>query len=183
MTPDFIPQLKPDFIPQSVHDDARAVARKFAKTYHLPKSDIDDLLQEMFIAISRRLPLFKGNSKPATFMGAVIRHVAIHYVREQVKFEHNQFSFCAVNENIEAGNDFLESFCREEEFTLLHEAVEEQPGRFRTIGEFYLQGYTLREIAARLGLTYGYFYYRIWKEFLKRMKATLKTKGMTSWLH
>ncbi len=175
--------MNPDFLPQSVCDDARHVAKNLVRAYHLSKTDIDDILQEMHLAIHCALPRFRGTCQPATYMGGIIRRFAANYGRK-IRTMCVQISTCAVRLNGEAETyDFVEKLCRKEEFSLLHEAVETQDEPFCTIGKLFLVGYSGRAIAETLGFSHSQFTKRLYPQFLQQLKATLNKKGMKSWLH
>ena len=61
--------------------------------YTIPDTDVDDLTQDIFIAVMRSIASFEGRAKFSTWLRTLInRHVADYYRKRERKLEERNFS-------------------------------------------------------------------------------------------
>jgi RNA polymerase sigma-70 factor (ECF subfamily) len=70
---------------QHVDDVARIVARLMGP--HTSEADIDDLVQQVFIAADRALPKFRGDSKITTWLYGIASRVVLHNLRGRRRYK------------------------------------------------------------------------------------------------
>ncbi|MFB6272008.1 MAG: RNA polymerase sigma factor [Salinibacter sp.] len=126
-----------------------------------------DLVQETFFQALRSLPDFRGNSKITTWLHSIAKNVALarhrkdqrHSYLEEETLEHVR----ATSSSEDAAAFFsagplakspVEDAEREQEYSLLHEAMEELSDSYREIIRLRdLEERSTKEVAERLNLT------------------------------
>ena len=76
-----VPQARPTF--REVYDEHFAFAWRCAAHRGVPAGALDDVVQEVFIVIHRKLPEFEGRASLRTWIAAVVRRVVADYVRKR----------------------------------------------------------------------------------------------------
>jgi RNA polymerase sigma-70 factor (ECF subfamily) len=71
----------PDF--SAVYDQYFAFVWRLAANSRVPHSHLDDVVQETFLAIHRKLPTFEGRSSLRTWIAAVTRNTAQEFLRRK----------------------------------------------------------------------------------------------------
>jgi RNA polymerase sigma-70 factor, ECF subfamily len=71
----------PDFA--TIYDQHFAFVWRLAAMSRVPASHLDDVVQETFLVIHRRLPSFEGRSSLRTWIAAVTRNTAHEFVRRK----------------------------------------------------------------------------------------------------
>ena len=71
----------PDF--QALYDRHFAFVWRLAANSRVPSSHLDDVVQEIFLVIHRRLPSFEGRSSLKTWIAAITRNTAKEFVRRK----------------------------------------------------------------------------------------------------
>lgn len=75
------PAEVPDFA--TVYDRHFAFVWRLAANCRVPPSHLDDVVQETFLAIHRKLPSFEGRSSLKTWIASVTRITAVEFVRRK----------------------------------------------------------------------------------------------------
>jgi RNA polymerase sigma-70 factor (ECF subfamily) len=75
------PALVPDFA--TVYDEYFAFVWRLAANLRVPRAHLDDVVQETFLAIHRKLPTFEGRSSLRTWIASVTRNTAKEFVRRK----------------------------------------------------------------------------------------------------
>ena len=75
------PAEVPDFA--TVYDSHFAFVWRLAANCRVPASHLDDVVQETFLAIHRKLPSFEGRSSLRTWIASVTRITAMEFVRRK----------------------------------------------------------------------------------------------------
>ena len=75
------PHARPTF--REVYDEHFAFAWRSAAHRGVPAGALDDVVQEVFIVVHRKLPEFEGRSSLRTWIAAVVRRVVADYVRKR----------------------------------------------------------------------------------------------------
>src|SRR6187402_2741317 len=71
----------PDF--PTLYDRHFAFVWRLAANTRVPSSHLDDVVQEIFLVIHRRLPSFEGRSSLKTWIAAITRNTAKEFVRRK----------------------------------------------------------------------------------------------------
>jgi RNA polymerase sigma-70 factor, ECF subfamily len=71
----------PDFA--TVYDQNFAFVWRLAANSRVPPSHLDDVVQETFLAIHRKLPTFEGRSSLRTWIAAITRNTAKEFLRRK----------------------------------------------------------------------------------------------------
>jgi len=71
----------PDF--PTIYDRYFAFVWRLAANSRVPHSHLDDVVQETFLVIHRRLPSFEGRSSLRTWIAAITRNTAAEFVRRK----------------------------------------------------------------------------------------------------
>src|SRR5262245_30313270 len=75
------PDLVPDFA--ALYDRYFAFVWRLAANSRVPASHLDDVVQETFLAIHRKLPSFEGRSSLRTWIAAVTRNTVKEFLRRK----------------------------------------------------------------------------------------------------
>jgi RNA polymerase sigma-70 factor, ECF subfamily len=144
--------------------------RVFTICRHLTRSraDAEDATQEVFVALLRAVPRFRGDSSLATF---------IHRIAVRVSVKHRQKSSRHSAIRVEAAeattNDPMES---KDDQRRLWRAIEQLSLEHRTVlALFAVDGMSHREIAAVLGVPEGTVWSRL--HLARKRLAALLTDG------
>jgi len=117
-----------------------ALVARSASLYHVNEEDVEDLLQETRIALWEAGQELVG----AAWVARVANHKAVDLVRRRVRARAHLRAYAALSEG--RGPE-------PEVGLLLHARVAELPARLRDFYELrYVQGWSERELATRLGL-------------------------------
>ena len=71
----------PDF--PTIYDRYFALVWRLAANSRVPQSHLDDVVQETFLVIHRKLPSFEGRSSLRTWIAAITRNTAAEFVRRK----------------------------------------------------------------------------------------------------
>ena len=150
---------------------ARLVAR-IAATYERRPALVEELVQDVFLAVFRALPRFRGDASLKTFIARIAHNVGVDHVRRATRrpgeaHEELGRDVADAGEGVEGATDL--SLKRER----LVRAVRELPVSLRQVMSLHLEGFSNVEIAEALGLSAGNVGVR-----LHRAKADLKTAMM-----
>jgi len=140
-------------------DFLRSVLRRYTET----EETAQDLLQETFFQALRSLPDFRGESKLTTWLYSIAKNVALARYRKDKRrspLEEETLTRVAARSGEKAGGGTyaswnpVEETTRNEETSLVHEALEELSENYREIIELRdLEELSTKEVADRLGLT------------------------------
>ena len=152
-----------------VREQASMIAR-IASTYERRPALIEELTQDVFLALYRALPGFRGDASLRTFIARITHNVCVDHVRRATRRpqEHGNDGLDDLvdsEQNIEAATDL--SLARDRLLT----AVRTLPLPQRQLISLHLEGFDNRDIAEALGMSAGNVRVR-----LHRAKEILKTK-------
>lgn len=126
-----------------------------------------DLVQETFFQALRSLPDFRGNSKVTTWLHSIAKNVALAHHRKDQRYSYLEEETLehvrATSSSEDAANSFsagsiakspVEDAEREQEYSLLYDAMEELSDSYREIIRLRdLEERSTKEVAQRLDLT------------------------------
>jgi len=134
---------------QVVHDH-HAMIHRIAASYEATSTTVEDLVQDIYIAIWQSLPAFRGESSVRTFVARIATNRAITHVararRRPVAVE--------LNEHLPApGADPERQAIVQDRSARLSSAVRAMPLTYREVAMLALEGLTTRDIADILGIS------------------------------
>ena len=115
--------------------------------YTIPDSDVDDITQEIFIAVMRSIPSFRGRAKFTTWLRTIInRQVADYYRKRQRKAEEvNLYDFKLASERDNVGSK------QHDERITMRWALKKLPTEYQEIILLrFAEGLRFKEIATEL---------------------------------
>ena len=154
----------PDAVRRHIYENRgylKSILRRFAET----EAIAEDLLQETFFQALRSLPDFRGDSKLSTWLYSIAKNVALARYRKDKRrspLEEETLTRVAAQSDGHPGDpsgtapswDPAEQTTRNEEKTLVHEALEELSENYREVIKLRdLEELSTEETAEKLGLT------------------------------
>jgi RNA polymerase sigma factor (sigma-70 family) len=127
-----------------------AMIKRIASSYESEAPRLEELVQDIYFAIWRALPSFRGNCSLRTFVARIATNRSVTHVARAVKLPPSR----ELTENIPAPGDNPEGHAiavdREAKLT---SAVRSLPLAYRQTAMLTLEGLTPKEIADVLGIT------------------------------
>jgi len=154
----------PDAVRRHIYDNRgylKSILRRFTET----EAIAEDLLQETFFQALRSLPDFRGDSKLSTWLYSIAKNVALARYRKDKRrspLEEETLTRVAAESDGHPGDpsgtapswDPVEQTTRNEERSLVHEALEELSDNYREVIKLRdLEELSTEETAEKLGLT------------------------------
>lgn len=135
------------------------------------REDVEDISQEVFMKVYRKLKLFRGDSKLSTWIAKIAYNTSISHVRGLKKeLSYDESPMLVANECDETHNQ--KGIEREEAKKYLLELIEELPVHYRTVLTlFHLEEFSYREIEEITEMPEGTI-----KSYLSRARKILKEK-------
>lgn len=135
------------------------------------REDVEDISQEVFMKVYRKLKLFRGDSKLSTWIAKIAYNTSISHVRGLKKeLSYDESPMLVANESDETHNQ--KGIEREEAKKYLLELIEELPVHYRTVLTlFHLEEFSYREIEEITEMPEGTI-----KSYLSRARKILKEK-------
>jgi RNA polymerase sigma-70 factor (ECF subfamily) len=127
-----------------------AMIKRIASSYEAQPHLVEELVQDIYLAIWRALPSFRGGSQLRTFVARIATNRAVTHVKRALKLP----TSLEVDEDIPAPGDGPESRAIAlDEQTSLTSAVRRLPLSYRQTAMLALEGLSPKEIADVLGIT------------------------------
>lgn len=136
------------------------------------QDEVEDICQEVFIKVFRKLKLFRGESKLSTWIARIAYNTSISHIRKQLKNErsYDESPGLVANEKDEELNQ--KGIEKEEAKKYLLEMIEELPVHYRTVLTlFHLEEFSYKEIEEITEMPEGTI-----KSYLSRARKILKEK-------
>lgn len=135
------------------------------------REDVEDISQEVFMKVYRKLKLFRGDSKLSTWIAKIAYNTSISHVRGLKKeLSYDESPALVANVSDETRNQ--KGIEREEAKKYLLELIEELPVHYRTVLTlFHLEEFSYREIEEITEMPEGTI-----KSYLSRARKFLKEK-------
>ena len=134
--------------------------------------DVEDISQEVFIKVFRKMKHFRGESRLSTWIAKIAYNTSISHVRKQIKNErsYDESPGLVAHEKDEEFNQ--KSIEKEEAKKYLLEMIEELPVQYRTVLTlFHLEEFSYKEIEEITEMPEGTI-----KSYLSRARKILKEK-------
>lgn len=127
-----------------------AMIKRIASSYEAEPHLVEELVQDIYFAIWRALPSFRGDSQLRTFVAHIATNRAVTHVKRALKLP----TCLEVDEDIPAPGAGPESRAIAlDEQNMLISAVRKLPLSYRQTAMLTLEGLTPTEIADVLGIT------------------------------
>ena len=144
------PPPDPDF--DALVREHAAMVSRIAATYEKRRALIEELSQEIFLAVFRALPRFRGEAKLKTFIARIANNVGVDHVRKATRhLKEVEESYASHLPDPESNQE------RSADLTLkrerLFEAIRTLDISLRQVVGLHLEGFTNAEIADALSLT------------------------------
>jgi RNA polymerase sigma-70 factor (ECF subfamily) len=130
--------------------DHQAMIHRIARSYEARTTAVEDLVQDIYMAIWQALPDFRGESSIRTFVARIANNRAITHVARASRMP----LAVELNEHLPApGTDPEHRAIAQNRSARLSSAVRIMPLTYRQVAMLALEGLTAREIADVLGIT------------------------------
>ncbi len=137
------------------------------------QEDVEDICQEVFIKVFRKLKRFKGESRLSTWIAAIAYNTSISHIRKKIRQNEHSYDehpiLIAAEEDDALNQKIVE---KEEAKKYLLEMIERLPVNYRTVLTlFHLEEFSYKEIEQITGMPEGTI-----KSYLSRARKLLKEK-------
>jgi RNA polymerase sigma-70 factor (ECF subfamily) len=167
----------PSSFEEAYQEHAQTVAR-WARQLAGMDADIEDIVQEVFIVVSRRLAGFRGEARFTSWLFEITRKIAANHRRRQRRLLGHAGGQEALSHVPAVGRDPLAELERRQAGALLYRALDRLPDKYRMILVLYeIEGLSTRAIADLCGLhlaTTKVRLHRAREKFLRCYQALLK---------
>ncbi|WP_026675249.1 RNA polymerase sigma factor [Alkalihalobacterium bogoriense] len=120
--------------------------------YYTGKTDVEDLVQEVFIKAGKGLASYRGQSTPKTWLFSIARNVAIDEERKKKKKLSQSTPFDEAMWNQQSGATPEQIFLQQEEYHELYIAISRQKKKYREVLILRgIQDLSVKETAQILG--------------------------------
>lgn len=150
---------------------------RYLRSFSVEEKELDDMVQEIALAVFRALPRFRGDAAPSTFIYAIAHRQLMKHRRRLGRERHNlprtgnDDMRLAIQEA--PGTDMATDIINEEAATRVRMALERLPGRQREVLILrYMEQCKIRDIATMLDRSEGTVKATIFKA-LKNLKTAL----------
>jgi RNA polymerase sigma-70 factor (ECF subfamily) len=167
---------------QEVYDQTLPFVLRKARRLGVVESDIDDVTQEVFVAVFRRLQDFEGRSSVRTWVLGILDRLVQNYRRRQRRKgnEQAQSKDTVDPEQIpDAGADPSEFASRQQAWKVLHKLLDELTDEKAVVFVMAeLEGMTLREIATLMNSRVGTIASRLRAARIDFARALARMRGL-----
>lgn len=132
-------------------DQHAAMVRRIASVYERDPGRIEDLMQDIWFAVWRALPLLKNEATLKGFIARIAQNVCVTHVRRAIA-RPSQALTDAVPDPATPVHDAMTQSAR---VNRLLEAVRELPDTLKAVATLYLEEMPVRDIAVALGISEG----------------------------
>lgn len=137
------------------------------------QADAEDVCQEVFMKVFRKIDRFRGDSKLSTWIATIAYNTSISYVRKQNRHRELSYDDEPLLMNVEKEQVFSHKTVEMEEAKkYLLQLIEKLPVNYRTVLTLYhLEEFSYKEIEKITGMPEGTV-----KSYLSRARKILKEK-------
>jgi len=137
------------------------------------QEDVEDVCQEVFIKVFKKLKRFRGESRLSTWIAAIAYNTGISHIRKEARKMENSYdehpALIAAEKDTELNQKMVE---KEEVKKYLLDMIELLPVHYRTVLTlFHLEEFSYKEIEQITGMPEGTI-----KSYLSRARNLLKEK-------
>lgn len=137
------------------------------------QEDVEDVCQEVFIKVFRKLKRFRGDSRLSTWIATIAYNTGISHIRKQLRQNEHSYDEQPALIIAEKDDSINQKIVEKEEVKkYLLELIEELPVNYRTVLTlFHLEEFSYKEIEQITGMPEGTI-----KSYLSRARKILKEK-------
>ena len=137
------------------------------------QDELEDICQEVFIKVYRKLKSFRGDSRLSTWIATIAYNTSISYLRKQSRYDEVLYDNEIPAAFEKTGSEFASGEVEKNEVRqYLLELIEELPVHYRSVLTlFYLEEFSYKEIEQITGMPEGTI-----KSYLSRARGLLKGK-------
>jgi RNA polymerase sigma-70 factor (ECF subfamily) len=137
------------------------------------QADVEDVCQEVFMKVFRKIDRFRGDSKLSTWIATIAYNTSISYVRKQGRHREPSYDEDPLLMNLEIEQVFSHKTVEKDEAKkYLLQLIEKLPVNYRTVLTLYhLEEFSYKEIEKITGMPEGTV-----KSYLSRARKLLKEK-------
>ena len=137
------------------------------------QEDVEDICQEVFIKVFRKLKRFRGESRLSTWIAAIAYNTSISHIRKEMRKMESSYDETPSLMKDEKDSGLNQSGVEQQEIKkYLLEMIEQLPLHYRTVLTlFHLEEFSYREIEQITGMPEGTV-----KSYLSRARNLLKEK-------
>ncbi len=137
------------------------------------QEDVEDICQEVFIKVFRKLKRFRGESRLSTWIAAIAYNTSISHIRKELRKMESSYDETPSLMKDEKDSGLNQSGVEQQEIKkYLLEMIEQLPLHYRTVLTlFHLEEFSYREIEQITGMPEGTV-----KSYLSRARNLLKEK-------
>lgn len=137
------------------------------------QEDVEDICQEVFIKVFRKLKRFRGESRLSTWIAAIAYNTSISHIRKEMRKMESSYDETPSLMKDEKDSGLNQSGVEQQEIKkYLLEMIEQLPLHYRTVLTlFHLEEFSYREIEQITGMPEGTI-----KSYLSRARNLLKEK-------
>ncbi|MES2733204.1 MAG: sigma-70 family RNA polymerase sigma factor [Bacteroidota bacterium] len=152
----------------------RLVVHMIGRLIH-QKEDVEDLCQDVFLMIYKKLPSYNFESKLSTWIATIAYRTAINYLKKKRLPIHTPASEAAFEQEMQPTEESPESLLSKKDWqAFIHRQIASLPLQYRTVLTlFHLEEFNYAEIEATTGMPEGTV-----KSYLFRARKLLKEKLM-----
>ncbi len=135
------------------------------------QEDVEDICQEVFIKVFRKIRKFRGDSRLSTWIATIAYNTSISHIRKSNRRNENSYDEQPELIRLEMGSEFTNRVIEKTEaHKFLMAAIENLPVNYRTVLTLYhLEEFSYREIEEITGMPEGTV-----KSYLSRARKILK---------
>lgn len=177
------PALEPAATSAELYRRHAATVARWAARLGGPTIDVEDVVHEVFMVVERRLPEFRGESKPTTWLYRITELVA-RTQRRKAHFRQlmNRQVGADPNYGFEASHlSPVEALIERERTRLVYRAIDSLGERYRAVFTlFELEGMSGEDIATLTGLNQSTVWVRLArarKRFVARLTVLLREES------
>jgi RNA polymerase sigma factor (sigma-70 family) len=136
------------------------------------QEDVEDVCQEVFMKVFRKIKNFRGDSKLSTWIATIAYNTGISYIRSKNRKNETEADDLTMFQSRSDNWQGQHAVEREEAKKILGEMIEELPVNYRTVLTlFHLEEFSYKEIEEITGMPEGTV-----KSYLSRARNLLKEK-------
>lgn len=127
--------------------------QRIAQTYERRPALVQELVQEIALALWRATKTFRGDSSMRTFVGRVAHNISVSHVRKESRGKYDELPDGTTDSLVDTSPGIEELTQQDERRALLLSAVRKLPLNLRPVVTLHLEGFSNQEVADALDLT------------------------------
>lgn len=130
-----------------------AMVRRIASVYEHHRDRVDDLAQEVWIAVWRAVPHLQSEASLKAYIARIAQNVCVTHVRRAVRQRTEPLSQALSDALTDSAPPVEEVIFQSQRLRNLLEAVRVLPDGLKPVASLFLEGLSIDEIAVALGIS------------------------------